>query len=767
MARHSDTRQSCGPLRWLKSWSGRIWSWWIQLFGRRSRQRVPVILQLNAVECGVACLAMILSYFGRQTSIAECRTQCDVAYDGVTALTMAQAARRFGLRVRAVSLEPDHFDSVQLPAIVHWKFNHFLIVEEWTAQYVTVVDPATGRRRLTPKEFDEGFTGVTLTFEPGIHFEQRRGPLVSTWLHYLFRYLRMPKVIIQIIAASALFLLPGLALPLMIKIVVDHIVPFNLTTILPILGLGIVMMVVAQIITGYLRTALLIYLQARLDTRLMLGFFEHILALPYRFFEQRNNGDILTRMGSNTVVRELLSSQTLSIMLDGGFVLVYLIILFTQSWVFGGLVFVIGALHIGLLIVITHHMHSLTQRDLRAHTESQSYVVETLTGIATLKAAGREDRALEHWSNLFFKHLNITLQRSQLFATIDTLLNTLRTFSPVILVWMGAYQVLDGAMTLGTMLALNALASAFLTPLASLVASGQQLQLVRSHLERLTDVLEAQPEQTQPIAQSNLTLQGHLNVQQLNFRYDDHSPWVLRDVSFTIKPGQMVAVVGHTGAGKSTLGKILLGLYPPIDGTVHYDGVPLSEMDLHTLRRQYGVVLQESFLFSGSVRDNISFGHAEMPLEQISAAAKIAGIHDEIMQFPMGYDTVMAEGGVGLSGGQRQRMAIARALAHKPKVLLLDEATSHLDAVTEHAIEQHLRELTCTRIVIAHRLSTIRHADLILVLEQGNLVEQGTHETLLIHNGYYAKLVHNQLGVHIDSAMVYKRKSNQDGSDRF
>lgn len=752
MASHSDTRRSGGPLRRFKSWLGRIWAWWTQLLGQLNRQRVPVILQLNAVECGWACLAMILSYFGRQTSIAECRTQCDIGYDGVTALTIAQTARRFGLQVRAISLEPEHFASVQLPAIVHWKFNHFLIVEEWTPHSVTVVDPAIGRRHLTANEFDEGFTGVTLTFEPGIHFEQRRGPLMSTWLRYIFRYLRMPRVIAQIGLASALFLLPGLALPLMIKIVVDHIVPFGLTDIMSILGLGIAIMVVAQIITNYLRTTLLIYLQARLDTRLMLGFFEHILALPYRFFEQRNNGDLLTRMGSNTVIRELLSSQTISLILDGIFVLVYLIILFTQSVFFGGLVFAIGALHVGLLIVTTRHMHRLTQRDLRAHTEAQSYVVEALNGIATLKAAGREDRALEHWSNLFFKHLNITLRRSHLFATIDTLLNTLRTFSPVVLVWIGAYQVLDGTMTVGTMLALNALAIAYLTPLASLVASGQQLQFVRAHLERLTDVLEAQPEQTQLNTQSNITLHGHITVQNIHFRYDDHSPQALQDVSFTVEPGQMVAVVGHAGAGKSTLIKLLLGLYTPNEGTICYDGIPLSEMDLHTLRRQCGVVLQESFLFGGSVRNTISFGNTEMPLEQISTAAKLVGIHDEILQLPMGYDTVIAEGGVGLSGGQRQQLSLARAIAHEPRLLLLDEATSHLDAATEHAIEQQLCKLECTRIVIAHRLSTIRKADLILVLDQGHIVEQGTHEELLIHDRHYAKLIQHQFGVATDSS---------------
>jgi ABC-type bacteriocin/lantibiotic exporter with double-glycine peptidase domain len=388
-----------------------------------------------------------------------------------------------------------------------------------------------------------------------------------------------------------------------------------------------------------------------------------------------------------------------------------------------------------------------------------------------LKASGAEERALDHWSNLFFKHLNVSLQRSHLSAVIDTAMMTLRTFAPLVLLWVGALQVLDGTLSLGTTLALNALAMAFLTPLASLVSSGRQLQLVGAHLERLTDVLEAEPEQggrPLPCPSPNRggvgggvcspspnrggigegsapPLSGQIELKDVGFRYNPHGPWVLRDVSVRIAAGQKVALVGRTGSGKSTLAMLLLGLYTPTEGEILYDGIPLQRLNYRTLRSQFGVVLQEAFLFSGSIRQNIDFNDPSLSLERVMEAARLAAIHNDIMRMPMGYETLLTEGGAGLSGGQRQRLAIARAVAHAPALLLLDEATSHLDVTTERIVDRNLNDLACTRVVIAHRLSTIRNADQILVLDEGTMVERGTHAELLARGGHYATLIHSQL----------------------
>jgi ABC-type bacteriocin/lantibiotic exporter with double-glycine peptidase domain len=710
------------------------------------RRHVPVILQMNAVECGAACMAMILSYHGRKTQVAECRASCGVGRDGLTAQAIAEDARNHGLRVKAFSLEPADLQRVRLPAIAHWEFNHFVVIERWSPNEVQIVDPALGRRRLTTDEFSEGSTGVVLTFEPALHFERRRAAGVPLWRDYLKGILRLPGIVsamMQVLGASLLLQALGLAVPLLTKVLLDHVLPFEISNLMPMLGMAMIVMALAIAVTNYLRSALLIHLEARLDSTMMLGFFEHVLSLPFHFFQQRATGDLLMRLGSNTVIRETLTTTVVASILDAALVLGYLVMLLVFRPFFGTIVLGLALLQIALLVGTNRRMHDLTQRDLLAWAASQSYFVEALSGIATLKASGAEDRALDHWSNLFFRHLNVSLDRNQLSAVINTAMTTLRTFSPLALLWVGAVYVLHGRMTVGTMLALNAFSMAILTPVASLVSSGQQIQLVRAHLDRIADVLEAEPEQ-RPRTPETPPLSGRIELNHVSFRYDQNAPLVLRDIFLHIEPGQKVALVGRSGSGKSTLAKLLLGLYTPTQGEILYDGNLLECLNHKSVRRQTGAVLQESFLFTGSIRQNIAFNHPELDLEQVAAAARLADIHDEIMKMPMGYESVLAEGGSSLSGGQRQRLSLARAVAHKPAVLVLDEATSHLDVLAERRIDEHLADLTSTRIVIAHRLSTVRNADMIVVLEDGKIVERGSHTALLAKGGHYANLVRGQ-----------------------
>jgi ATP-binding cassette subfamily B protein len=711
------------------------------------RERVPVLLQSDATECGAACLAMILSYFGRQTPVAACRARCGVGRDGLTARVVADAGRQFGLRVRALSLEPSDLPQVPLPAIAHWQFNHFIVVERWSPDGVDIVDPAFGRRRLTAAEFDLGFTGVLLTLEPGVDFE-RRASAGPAWLGYLASAARLPDVapgLLQIVIASAILQLLGLTLPFLTEMLVDDILPLRDADLLLVVGVGLAIIFAAQVITGYLRAAVLLYLRARLDTRLMLGFFEHVLALPYAFFQQRTTGDLIGRLTSNMVIRETLTSQTMSVALDGLLVVLYLALLLLRDWQLGALALGIGLLQGLVLVVTARPMHRLTQSDLVADAESRGYLVEAIKGISTLKASGTEHRALEHWSGLFFEQLNLSMRRGQLEAVVDTVLATLRTVAPLLLLWFGAHRVIDGALSLGEMLGLNALAVAFLTPLASLVASGRQLQLVKAHLDRLTDVLEAETEQDSQAARTVPPLAGRIEVRDVSFRYHPNAPLSLREVSLTVEPGQKVALVGRTGSGKSTLAMLLLGLYRPTAGAILIDGMPLESLEYRSLRSRFGLVLQESFLFRGSIRQNIGFAAPDLPLDRIVEAARLATLDDDVEAMPMGYETLVGEGGAGLSGGQRQRLALARALAQRPSILLLDEATSALDVLTESIVDRHLSDLSCTRIVIAHRLSTIRNADLILVLDGGQIVERGTHNELLALGGQYAALVRHQV----------------------
>ncbi|WP_420644493.1 peptidase domain-containing ABC transporter [Candidatus Leptofilum sp.] len=734
--------------RQLSKWLFNILGWINDLLSFYKQGRVPVLLQLSSAECGAACLAMVLSFYGRKTRVAEIREQCSVGRDGLTAQIIARVGRQHGLRVKAYSLEPDSLQHIALPAIAHWGFNHFVIVEKWSSEFIDIVDPGSGRHRLTITEFSTKSTGVILTLEPGIHFERRTEVLAAPWKRYSKYLLSSPgilRLISQVLGASLLLQLLGLIIPVITKLLIDDILPFKMDDLMAYLGVGIFILLLAQFTASYLRTSMLIYLQAKLDSQLMMGFFEHILSLPFHFFQQRSTGDLLMRLNSNATIREILTNQTISLLLDSSFILIYLVIILFQSSQFGIFVLMIGILQIGMLLATHRPVQQLVQQQLAEQSKEQGYLVEALSGIETLKAAGAESIAFDKWSNLFFKQLNATVKQNYVTAVIEIIMTNIRTFSPLLLLWMGARYVLAGEMSLGTMLALNTLAVAFLVPLGSLVSSGRQLQLVTAHLDRVADVLDAKPEQDLTQVQIAPTLQGQISIENVSFRYDENAPYILQDLSATILPGQKVAIVGLTGSGKSTLAKLLVGLYTPSSGAILYDGQSHDQLNFGSLRQQFGVVLQEPFLFNTSIRQNIAFGNPELTLEETMQAAKLAAIHDDILQMPMQYETMVSEGGNALSGGQRQRLSLARALASKPTILVLDEATSHLDVTTENLVETHLNALACTRVVVAHRLSTIRNADLIMVLHEGQIVERGRHHALIARSGHYAALISDQM----------------------
>lgn len=706
----------------------------------RCRRGMPVLLQMNSVECGAACLAMVLSHFGRVTRVAECTDKLGAGRDGLTARALVDTARRYGMDVRALSLSPADLAHLTGPVIAHWEFNHFLVVTRWSAEGVEVVDPAYGRRRLTSEEFAAGFTGVAIVCTPGAGFEPSPARAYP-WRGHIRPFLVCHAGLIsQILAASLLLQGFGLVVPLLSKVIVDDVLPHRDRNLLTVLALGLAVVVLSQGLLQYLRAIVVVVLRERLDVRLVPSLMDRLFRLPYRFFEQRRAGDLIARIGSLSTLRDALTAQAISTVLDGALAVGYLVLVLGQDLAMGIAVLALGLVQVVLIERAGARERDLTRRELMADAAAQSYLVEALTGVATVKASGAEERALQHWSKLFRTHLQVGVLRGQHAALVEAVLAVPRGLAVLLPLWLGASRVLDGGMSLGSMLATTALATAALMPLSSLVTSVQRLQGLSAHVDRLADIVFAIPEQDPARFLQTPRLSGRIEVDKVHFRYDPHSPLALTEVSVTIVPGQKVAIVGRSGSGKSTLGKVLLGLHPPSEGTVRYDGLAIQDLELRSLRRQFGVVMQDPALFSGSIRDNLAFVEPSAELARVEEAAQLAAIHEDIVAMPMGYETLLSEGGAGLSGGQRQRLALGRAVLHRPSVLLLDEATSHLDVATEAAVERNLAQLASTRIVIAHRLSTVRDADLILVMDGGRIVERGTHQELLALGGHYAEL---------------------------
>ena len=706
---------------------------------RRLRgRRIPHVQQLEMADCGPACLTMVLGYWGRHVALDEVRDRFESGRDGASAYDILEVARTFGLRGRAVRLELEDFDVLPPGSILHWRMSHFVVLERARRDGADVVDPDGGSRFIARKELDRLFTGVAIVLEPTTTFEAagRRGsPLAS----YGRRLAAHSGLLGRTVAMSVLLQIFAMALPLATGTVVDRIVPSADRSLLGVLAAGIAVIAVYSFVTSYVRSHLLLTLRTHLDLEMTTGFLEHLLRLPFSFFQLRQTGDLMMRLNSNAAIRELLTAGVMSGLLDGMLVAGYLVVIVWTNATIGALVVALGLLRVVIFLATKRRYRVLTGESLQALAESSNYQVQMIEGIETLKTSGAERRAEEIWSNLFVDVLNVAIRRGRLSAFVDSLLYALELASPLVVLAVGTVFVLEGTLSLGTMLALAALAGGFLRPLGSLVATALDLQQLGSTVERIDDVLRQQPEQ-ETGRRAAPRLRGRVTVEGVSFRYSERAPWAVHEVDLEIPSGSQVAIVGPSGSGKSTIARLVASLYTPAEGRILFDGEDLSDRELTSLRKQLGFVPQHPFLFGAPIRANIAMADADSPLADVEAAARLADIHDDVDAMPLRYETPLASTGSNLSGGQRQRIAIARALMRRPPILVLDEATSHLDTRSERRVFENLRALECTRILIAHRLSTVVDSDLIVVMDHGRIVERGTHQELVAAGGLYAEL---------------------------
>lgn len=707
-------------------------------------RRIRFLPQLAENECGAACLAMILNALGRNVTVAEISRCCRVGRAGLTAATLTEVSSRYGVHLKVFSALAAAMRNIKAPAILHWEFGHWVVQEKWKKNYAIIVDPGSGRKKITPERFSESFTGVVLAVDSVDDWQKRSGIAVQRMFgKFLFKTILKSSVLLLgllVLSAALIGQILGLFSAYASKLLLDGILPSRLKSLMFLLSLAGIGLIASRMSTEYIRAAVLTCIRKRLDAKLMPGLIEHLLELPFSFFQTRPTGDLLARLNSYPNLRQVVSDHAVLGFIDALFVIVYIIALGFAD--IREVPIVVGLATIQCAMVILRHrrLSSFTHQELEATADQQSALVDILRGIQHLKATGREAFAFAYWRSLFNRQLNSQSSLNYATAIIDSVLEAVRTATPLVLMWYGAIEVLAGRLSIGMMFAAMFWAVSVMTPILSIISSTQNLQYVVAYTDRLEDILASEPERKNSGAGIRRRLKGAIEIRNVSFQYPGDDTFVLRDINISLRAGEKLAVVGRTGAGKSTLLMLLLGIYKPTVGEILVDGVPLQDWDLQSFRCQIGTVLQDDTLFGGTVWANLTLGVPHAAIEDVVAAAQIARIHDDIKDLPLGYETYVSENGRNFSGGQRQRLTLARALVTKPNMLLLDEATSHIDPHTEAAIDRALTSLSCTRIVVAHRLSTVVNADHILVLEKGSILEQGTHQELINAAGTYMEI---------------------------
>ena len=709
--------------------------------------RTPTVLQMENTECGAASLSIVLQHYGRYVPLTQLRELCGVSRDGTDAANLVLAARSFGLDAKGFQKGLDALEQLKPPAILFWEFNHFLVFEGFRGNSVALNDPALGPRTVSREDFDRSYTGIVLTMEPGPGF-QRGGRAPSVWPIVLRRMASEPMGVAFILLAGLLLILPQLVMPVFAQIYLDEVIGNAMSNWLKPMLWAMALTIALQVMLQHLQLVGTRSLEKRLTRRFATGFEHHILSLPEKFYSQRHASDIAGRMGINISIAEFIGGRLIP-MLTGLVLLVfYLILTFLYSpW-------------LGLLILATTGINALvvqwnlrTQKDAsltlqKDAAKSDAVVVSAMRDIETIKAAAIEHDIFRRFAGYQSRLLN-TLQEFQLRnARLRLIPNALTTFNEVVVLLLGFFLVIRGDLTLGMLLAAQTIAFSLKGQIEAAISFVQQLQGFSAGVLRLEDVLE-QP--LDALVASNrdpekgsgpVRLSGRIDIKDLRYSFSAIQAPLINGLSLSIHPGMRVALVGGSGSGKSTLAKLLAGIYQPTGGSIQFDGRTLLEHPRAVVVSSLAMVQQEIQLFGCSVRDNLSLWNPAIDEATLLEACREAEIIDVVHGLPEGLDTPLNEGGRNLSGGQRQRLELARALVCNPSILILDEATSALDAETERKLIANLTRRGCTQVIVAHRLSTIRDADLILVMDQGKVIQQGTHETLSQDlTGPYAQLI--------------------------
>jgi HlyB family type I secretion system ABC transporter len=723
--------------------SQKMGQWW-----KKVTHNYPFYAQHSASDCSAACVVMVGRYWGKEFNINRLRDLASVSREGASLKGLVNAAENLGFNSRPVKASLDRLVTQQLPAIAHWEGNHYVVVFEIGAKHVIIGDPAVGQRKLTHGEFVKSWTGYCLLLEPTLALNKTEGKSTDFW--QLFQLIKPHKVVIaEIFIASIVLQIFGLISPIFTQLILDRAIIHKSASSLATFGVGLLMFGCFQIAMSALRQYLMALTANRIDAALVIGFIRHTFSLPLSYFDSRHVGDIISRIQENHKIQSFITGQSLGVLLDLMSVFVYATLMFVYSWKLALVTLISIPPFLILTFAATPFLKQMSREIFNASNAENSYLIEALNGVRTIKSMSVEKSVRWNWEERLTKEIKQTYRGQMMGIKIQIISSVINTISSTALIWMGASLVISGEFTIGQLFAFNMISANVISPFQRLAGLWTNIQDVGIAIERLCDVIEAKPEEERDTHRQAIgELQGYVKFKNVTFRYHkDADINVLENINFEIQPGQTIAIVGRSGSGKTTLSKLILGLYQPISGTISIDGKDLKNISLNSLRSQIGVVDQDTFLFSGTVKHNITLAKPGATQAELHRAAELAGADEFISKMPMGYETEIGEGGGMLSGGQRQRIAIARALLTNPRLLIFDEATSSLDTESERIIQNNLEKIRLDRstIIIAHRLSTVQNADLILVLDKGVLVESGSHDQLMAKRGQYYHLNQQQI----------------------
>ncbi len=690
-------------------------------------------------ECGLACLAMLLSYYGYHVSLSELRERFGSLSSGYSFYDLACMANEMDMKSQGYGVDIEDLKEFHSPILLHWNKNHYVILEKIKKDYFFIVDPSEGRKKVKKEEFSKLFSGKVLNLTPNETFIKRKKSKNNVFLSFLKE---SKRYIFTLIFLTGLLQALAISIPIITQRFTDNVLGVTEFNFVYSTGLILLFVFISNLLLSIIRSIVIAKFQSTLDVNIMSKFMSVLLRLPYLFFGNRASGDLIFRANSNALIKQLLSSTSISLFIDVLLVISYMIIMLTYSVPLSLILITISLIIVTMLIFNTRIIKTLSDENVSQQADVQTILADSINGISDIKMLGLENTMFDNWLEKFSKEVRTSERLNVWSGGIQAITSSIQLIVPLAMLWFGSFYLINGDITLGVLVAFSTISSSFISPIVSLSSSYTQILSIGSYFQRIKDVITSKTEDYNNEFEG-IKLEGEIEFQNVSFQYSKYSKQVISNLSFKVHKGETIAIVGPSGSGKSTLAKLLLGFYTPTEGKILLDDYKMDARSKVTLRKQISSVLQDSKLFNRTILENITMFQEDIDIHDIIKATIQANIYSDIMKLPMNFSTKLSEAGNNLSGGQIQRLLIARALIRKTPILVLDEASSALDNISERIIHDSLSELESTKIIIAHRLSTIKNADKIIVMNEGMIEEIGRHETLIQNQGLYYQLYYN------------------------